>query len=384
MEKNSSKVVFTSHESKLYGAPRSLFLLIKSFCFQYNCEVITYGDGELVEALNNEGVKTTILNSYNKNENKTILNYFVLKALSFFSWLNNLCKIISVGRKSETKLIYVNTVAKLSPIIAGKIARCPVIVHVRENENHLQPKSILKKIHILVMVRLADKFICVSNSTRKLLEQVPGMKAPIEVIYNGIDPTLYVRDENLGAQIRSGLNIPINATVVGFIGNLSYRKGIDVFLDVANNFTSDNNLYFLVVGGTHERIKELEEKVVNNNVIFVPFAKDVKPYFSAIDIFSMTSRIEPFARVNLEAACMKCAIVATNVGGNSEIFTHNENALLVKNESVLDITSALLRFHRDDTLREELSSQARLTVENNFHIDYTNYNIISIIKNYLE
>jgi glycosyltransferase involved in cell wall biosynthesis len=99
------------------------------------------------------------------------------------------------------------------------------------------------------------------------------------------------------------------------------------------------------------------------NVCALNYQREPEEFFKAMDIFVMASRQEPFARVNLEAASAGCAIIATSVDGNLEIFRHSENAILFQPGDAAGLAGAIVQLGDDAELRHRLSSQAREDAE---------------------
>jgi len=353
----------------------------------WDCQVATYGDGELIDLLDKIGVKTTILPLPANYHNSALVKIFK-KTIKIFYNIINIFKLISLCRDKNVATVYVNTVAKLSPVLAGKIANKTVIVHVREGTNYLNSKNLIRKTSLYIMIRLTDEFICISNSNRKMLESLEYTSVPINVIPNGINISEFRRNAEYNNLIREKYNIPKETTLIGFIGSLSYRKGIDIFLKAATELCKSNSYYFLVVGGEKHQIEKYKASISENpwiedKIKFVGFKKDVRPYFSAMNIFALTSRDEPFGRVNLEAACMGCTIVATRVGGIPEILTDKENALLIPPNSVSALIESVEYLSKNPEFAELLRINAKKTVEENFSIETCNHKIEKILENRL-
>ena len=55
--------------------------------------------------------------------------------------------------------------------------------------------------------------------------------------------------------LKNKYNIPENAFLIGGMGTVDLRKGVDVFLQVANQLKDKNDIYFLWVGGQNTEIE---------------------------------------------------------------------------------------------------------------------------------
>ncbi len=114
--------------------------------------------------------------------------------------------------------------------------------------------------------------------------------------------------------------------LVGFIGQLISRKGIEDFIETSYIIHKKyKNCRFVVVGSSVDS-PFFKNKILplcnlyklKDHSIFTGFKEDTRSYFSAIDIFVNPSIKEPFAMVNLEAMATERPIIATNAGGNVE------------------------------------------------------------------
>jgi glycosyltransferase involved in cell wall biosynthesis len=83
--------------------------------------------------------------------------------------------------------------------------------------------------------------------------------------------------------------------------------------------------------GDDEKVKEIVEgitSVVGSQSLV--FGQDytqemMQEYYYGVDVFIMTSRFESFGKAAVEAMSRKCAVIATDVGGLSEVIGRSEN-----------------------------------------------------------
>jgi glycosyltransferase involved in cell wall biosynthesis len=174
--------------------------------------------------------------------------------------------------------------------------------------------------------------------------------------------------------------------VISFLGNTRPRKGLDIFLEAAKDVLQTTPAaHFLIAGGTPQEIAEYRAAHMSaddrTNIHFLGFCADVRPILWASDIFMMLSRVEPFARVNLEASAAGCAIIATAIGGNVEIFEDGTNALLVPAGDLNATRAALGRLLADPDLRQHLGQNAQAKVNETFSTLHCHSRIAAILAN---
>jgi glycosyltransferase involved in cell wall biosynthesis len=121
---------------------------------------------------------------------------------------------------------------------------------------------------------------------------------------------------------RRELQLPADSAVVLGVGVLSWRKGPDLFIQLATEVRrrSRRPIRFVWLGGSHtgiewERIRCDRDRSGADNVHFVAEREDPAPWFAAADVFVLTSREDPLPLVGLESAALGLPIVTYRNGG---------------------------------------------------------------------
>ena len=376
------RVLAVSHESLLYGAPRSLLMLAAALRGAREVRLATFGPGDLVTAARKAGVPTVVVpdcalypDPNRRNPVTAFLERNGLRVIRRLCALRGFLRCMALMRDVDT--VYVNTILRHGPVHAGWLMRRRVIVHVREAENYLAPATARGKRRLSRLFARADTVICVSEAVRGLVLAVPGTGLGpdhVQTVHNGIHADDFARDPQAGAALRARLGIPRDAVVVAFAGNATERKGLDIYLRAASRLLAGrDDLHFLVAGGTPDDLARFRAAYLDpacaDRVHFLGFVDDTRPVLWAADIFAMLSRVEPFARVNLEASSAGCAIVSTPADGNAEIYCEGENALIVPAGDTEATVAALARLADDAGLRARLATcavdvvRARFTLE---------------------
>jgi len=164
---------------------------------------------------------------------------------------------------------------------------------------------------------------------------------------------------------------------VVFIGRISKEKGIDILLQA---FTKDilKNIDLIVIGNGPLR-NNLEKRYTSKNIHFKGFLprKIALKYLKGSDLFVLPSRIEGLSTSILEAMACKTPIIATNVGGNSELIRNGENGILIKPEDPDTLAFTIRNAFDNYSYMERLAETAYKEVCNKY-----NWNIV--FKKYLE
>jgi glycosyltransferase involved in cell wall biosynthesis len=238
--------------------------------------------------------------------------------------------------------------------------------------------NIYKKLSLLAIMNFSDRFICVSKSTKKSLQDRGLSQTKTKVVYNGVNTDEFKPSKITRNQIRKDLGVNQKETLIGFVGQLVPIKGIEEFMSAAMKIhKKDENCRFIVVGGWidtsyfEKKILPLYEKYKQKNYLtFTGFKEDVTSYLSAMDIFVNSSRIEPFARVNLEAMSMEIPVIATNAGGNPEAIVDGDSGYIIPVGDVDLLAEKILELIKNKETRKKFGSAGRNRVVNNFTIDH--------------
>lgn len=101
-----------------------------------------------------------------------------------------------------------------------------------------------------------------------------------------------------------------------------------------------------------------EELGLRNAVRFEGWAQDAVARMRAADVFILSTRHESFGRVNVEAAAVGLAVIASDdpAGGCRESVADGVNGVLVPPGDVESLATAILRMHDDHAWRERLGN----------------------------
>lgn len=156
------------------------------------------------------------------------------------------------------------------------------------------------------------------------------------------------------------------------IGRHVAQKGFDILLRAYAQMKGEMpaaelpDLLLAGNGEVHEELKTLSSELkLDEQVHFVGRADraGVASLFKGCDFFVLPSRHEPMGIVNLEAMAAGKAVVASNVGGVSELVSDGETGILVPGEDVAALAKALGTLCRDAQLRERLGKAGAKRVQ---------------------
>jgi glycosyltransferase involved in cell wall biosynthesis len=223
-------------------------------------------------------------------------------------------------------------------------------------------RKIRYRIPLKIFQRRTSIFIAVSHSIKNYyIDKVSIPSKKIRVIYNFIDLTRFSKRLNR-KEIRKSLGIREDEFVIGFVGRLIKPKGCEYLIESVKRLQNiKRSLVLLMIGDgiLYQTLMKMSSNLgVNKRAIFLGNRKDINRLLSIVDIGVIPSLSEPFGIVTLEFMAMKIPVIASRVGGLSELIEHERNGLLVEKGSIEDLTITMTRLINDDTLRKKLSTNA--------------------------
>jgi len=195
----------------------------------------------------------------------------------------------------------------------------------------------------------------------------------IKVIYNGIDAKRFVSFKE-SVKIKNDLSIPENVRIVGTIGKLSSpQKNIPLFLKAAGRISSQfSDVRFLVVGSGKllDDMKDFSHKLgISEKVHFTGEREDIPEILKLLDVFVLSSYKEGLPNVIMEAMAAGKPVVATDVGGVSELVMDEETGFLVPSNNVEKLSQAVIRLLESSNIAERMGEKGKERIEKFFLID---------------
>jgi glycosyltransferase involved in cell wall biosynthesis len=223
----------------------------------------------------------------------------------------------------------------LAAPLAACVTRTPLISHVQEIL--VDPKIVRKALHAIAR-HAADRIICVSDCVRDhILQDQPNAAKIVEVVRNSI-PLPPEPDKTI-EEMRMELNLAPNLPVVGMIARVSPWKGQEVFVRAAAILRSEGIVcQFVAIGGVFDNeryhLDRLNETIrsldLENLVKIEGFRKDARELMAAFDVFVLPSiHPESFGLVVAEAMAAGKPVIATRLGGPTEMVVEGETGFLI-------------------------------------------------------
>ncbi len=141
-------------------------------------------------------------------------------------------------------------------------------------------------------------------------------------------------------------------------GRLSKEKGTETLLKICNDLDDDVDL--LIVGEGPEQEKFMNINLKKKNIHYLGFQNHEKTIslIKGSDILIQPSLSEGISTTLLEAMACKTAIIASNVGGNTELIQDQESGILLESTNHKMFCKKIIELIADPDLRDKISTLA--------------------------
>ena len=383
--KRPIKVLFVSHNSGMWGAERSLLLLLKNIDRKhFEPIVILPGPGPLKEKIDNLNIKTYEVWSpwwvkphvSKARFGRHIIKEIIQEIIAVFK----LCRIVS---KEKVAVIYTNTIVKFSGAITAFITKKPHLWHIREiipgNPNL---RSVLTHKMLFKLISRTSRTIIANSKATTSQFQGTNTNNKLRVIYNAQE-----RDES---DKHNSLNC-INGVepadwLVAVVGTLQKRKAQDDAIravKIAERVIT--NIKLLLIGDGQKEHKDYLKKLcleldIAKRIVFTGYRNDVPQILSRCKLLLMPSWNEPFGRVIIEAMAAGIPVVGTNSGGAKEIIQEGTTGYLVPPKKPEEIAKKIIYLFHHPDLAKQMGNNGKKVVEERFSVQNYTRGVENIIR----
>jgi L-malate glycosyltransferase len=276
-------------------------------------------------------------------------------------------------RRDRPHIVHTHTWSTLvEGVLAAKIAGVPIIVH---GEHGTLRKQWRAQIYTQrIFWGCADIVLAVSESLKQRLVKEVGFPAErIIPIQNGVDTDRFRPNGERAAQ-RKALGWPASGFIVGSVGRLVPVKNHVTLLRAAARVASQVPQLTLALvgdGPLDGELKTLADQLgIADRVSFLGYRDDVPNLLNAMDILVLPSLREGMPNAVLEAMACGLPVIASNVGGASEILRDGENGLLICPTDVEQLSHHLYQLALSPERCRAMGAAGRRYVERDFKMEY--------------
>lgn len=363
--KESPLIVHVIHHLDVGGLENGLVNLINHIPSErYRHAIICMkGYSDFSKRITRKNVKIIALNKREGWDFKLYVNLFrTLKELN--------PDIIHTRNLATIEGQLIATAARIRTRIHGEHGRDIFDLHGKNRKYNLLRK---------IICPVVDHFIAVSKDLENWLINTIGVKQNrIDQIYNGVDSSIFhPRGKRPGNNIGPEGFFTEDSFVIGSVGRMAavkdYPNLVRVFLMLLQEDpTLRNRLRLLIVGEGSSRIECLEmlREAGAETKAWLPGERaDIPELMRAMDLFVLPSLGEGISNTILEAMSTGLPIVATRVGGNTEIVKEEYTGKLVPPGTPETMAEAISTYYRNPGLLDSHGQSARKLIELKFSME---------------
>lgn len=279
---------------------------------------------------------------------------------------------LGIARNVEPDVIISKTRKTYLPgLIVARLVGSPHVVHVGSSPgsvngslgSKLEMASIVGRLHAG-----HDAFFVVCDALASELENFGLPRDRVFNVGNAVD-TQQFHPENIPTPLDETYQRRLDSIagsdfVLGYVGGLHSYKGLDDLAGAIDR--SDREVRVAIAGDGPERDR-LERRFGNDAVFLGPVPYEQIPaLYHEFDVFVLPSHTEGLPRVILEAQASGVPVIATRVGGVSEVVADGESGLLCKPGDPDGLAETIDELVGDTELQSNLGSNGRESVVSRF------------------
>lgn len=217
------------------------------------------------------------------------------------------------------------------------------------------------------LLRSFSRIVAVSEDLRETYLRSGGRPEQVTVLLNGVDPQDFEPRPDLRDAVRERLGIKPDQIALCGVGRVEPQKRFDVLLEALAQLRQQHPECRLFICGTGSKDDELKECIarlkLGQAAVMLGHRTDMRELYHGFDIFVQSSDYEGTPTVLVEAMACRLPIVATDVGGTTQLVRPDKDALIVPRRDPGALSDAIARTIEDTAGTEERLEKARQRVE---------------------
>ncbi|MCL2763705.1 MAG: glycoside hydrolase family 99-like domain-containing protein [Treponema sp.] len=364
-EFNKKSIIFAGHDAYQNGAQLLALNIIKQLkdVFKYDVYLILKSGGPLLDNYKDIAKEVICLDKYDENE---IIN-----------WIET----------TEADIAICNTV--VTGDVLHTLTKCGIncISLIHEMEKIIHHYNCEQKLKYIVdnAVKIIYASEYVKNDNKNMID-IPEEKTVIlpQGLYKK-NPYINRRNE-IRSIVRKKHNIPLDSKIILGVGYGDHRKGLDLFARCMIEVCKYEKTYFIWIGNVEINIENEVNRIINESkykeylILTKKWEEDNMMYFSAADIFLLTSREDPFPSVVLEAMYSHLPVIAFEGGGGYVEIINKNNGYIVPMENTKKMSDEIIKILRENNLRYEMGKYSNNLINEKFNFITYLYRLMELFE----
>ncbi|MCF6157341.1 MAG: glycosyltransferase family 1 protein [wastewater metagenome] len=331
----------------------------------------------------------------NKNHTKPLF-------ASQLYYLGFIAKIANDLRKQKCDIVHIQNFSQFVPIIKALNPGIKIVLHM-----HCDWLVQLDRFMIENRLRQVDLIMgCSEYVTRKIRTCFPQFAGRCQTIYNGVDIDHFIPGDESALKEKNGTKRLL------FVGRITPEKGIHVLLEAfqiivkhypqtsieiigpddktprefivdLHDNTSVTNLKLFYTENYLSQLRTMLPPKLTDHVTFSGHIQQeyLQSKYSSASILVNPSLSESFGMSLIEAMATKIPVVATRVGGMTEVVEEDKTGILVEPGNVSALAEAILRLLSDEDERRSMGDAGRKRAVDMFSWDRISEKLLYYYEN---
>jgi len=247
--------------------------------------------------------------------------------------------------------------------------------------------TVKKRITTLIKMTLAKRVFAISKQVKNDYTRLNLKGRKMEVRYLGIELPPTDRDK---ASVRREFGLNDADIVIATTAFHDPVKGMDILLRALSLLSEQHpRLRLLQIGsearrGQTDALKALAQELgVDNRIVWAGLRNDVGDVLLGADIYCQPSRSEGLGLAILEAMRASLPVVASDVGGISEIVIPGQTGILTPPEDPQSLADALSEMVEHPQEREKLARAGEKLSLENFNLDTQTAKLVEMYEGWM-
>ena len=295
-------------------------------------------------------------------------------------------ELFKLFRQLRPDIVHTRNLSTLEAQLPALLAGVPHRVHGEHGRDISDLDGTSRKYRLLrrLFSPLVQRYIALSLDLDSYLRDRVGISAgKITHICNGVDIEKFRPPREQDMDILPGNFSGADRVVVGTVGRmeavkdqLNLAKAFIQLVEVHPDGGANLRLVMIGDGALRQPALSLLREAGLEDIVWLPGERDNVPeLLGSMDIFVLPSLAEGISNTILEAMATGLPVVATDVGGNSELVLDGETGFLVPRSDPAALAAAIRRYVDDTGLRHAHGAHAQQRCE-------TEFSISVMVKNY--
>ena len=278
-----------------------------------------------------------------------------LRGLFFF--ISSTFKLMGMVRRFNIDLIHAHFLLPpgLIGVCVGSLLGKKTAVTAHGSDLLIQAKNPILRRLIKFVLKRADYVLVVNQTLQEKVLELGINPDKIYITPNAVDVEKFTPQNK---ELPPSVKISSDKPVLLFVGNLVFQKGVKYLLEAKKLMKAETELVIVGDGPLRQdlEMKVRDEKI--SDVIFTGARRDVDEIMPSADVFVLPSISEGFPITILEAMASGLPVVATNVGGISEVM-NEDVGIMVNPSNPGELASTLDKILENKTLMIDMGVAAR-------------------------